>query len=80
MIDIKTWKELMIYLDMNLSSLSISVPMKGEYGETSLSFYEDGSVWAGNKRVSVKIFKKCPYTIMAAMFLQKHKEKILEDK
>ena len=45
MVEIKTWEDLMVYLDKNLSSLSISVEMKGEYGETSLSFYKDGTVW-----------------------------------
>lgn len=77
MVEIKTWEDLMIYLDKNLSSLSISVEMKGEYGETSLSFYKDGTVWAGGNRGSVRIFKHCPYQIMAAMYLQKTKENLL---
>lgn len=69
-----TWQDLMKLLGTNLSSLSVSVPMKGEYGETSLSFYEDGSVWTSGNRGSIRIYKNCPYELMFEMYKQKLEE------
>ncbi|MBE6453580.1 MAG: hypothetical protein E7017_01675 [Alphaproteobacteria bacterium] len=72
---IKDWSDFVVAVGANISSTCIYAPREeGIYGEPSISFDNDGTVWAGGAHGSVCLFRKCPPALMYEMYMQRFNE------
>lgn len=72
---VNTWDDFVFAVGANISATCVYAPRKeGVYNEPSLSFDNDGSVWAGGAHGSVCLFKKCPPSLMYEMYIQRFNE------
>ncbi len=72
---IKDWSDFVVAVGANISSTCIYAPREeGIYGEPSISFDNDGTVWASGVHGSVCLFRKCPPALMYEMYMQRFNE------
>lgn len=72
---IKNWDYFVVAVGASISSTCIHAPRQDNvYGDPSISFDSDGSVWASGNHGSVRIFKNCPASLMYQIYMQRSKE------
>jgi hypothetical protein len=78
---VESWDDFLCAVGANISATCVYAPRKeGVYGEPSMSFDNDGSVWVGGAHGCVCLYKKCPVSLMYKMYLQRFNEVIGEKK
>ena len=69
---VETWEEFVYAVGASKDAGCIYAPRReGVYGETSISFDSDGTVWASGARGSVCLYRKCPPSLMFKMYKQR---------
>lgn len=72
---INTWDDLIFYTGANKLAECIQCPRNDtQYNAPSVSLYKDGTVWVSGAKGSTQLFKRCPYSIMYDIFMQRYKE------
>lgn len=72
---INYWNDFVVAVGASITSTCIYAPRKeGVYGEPSISFDNDGSVWVSGAHGSVCLFRKCPPALMYEMYIQRFNE------
>ena len=72
---INDWNDFVVAVGASITSTCISAPRKeGVYNEPSISFDNDGSVWASGAHGGVRMFRKCPPALMYEIYMQRFNE------